>query len=94
VSGLGFVDCTGLRVIVDAVARARRSGVRFEVDRPVSAPVKRVITYLDAASQLWPSEPRLRVIDGSREDGPADSGRPRVAGYADWGVVTAVSRRR
>jgi len=73
-SGLGFIDCTGLRAIIDAVAAARRNRQPLEVSRPVSAPVKRVITFMNAASLLWPAEgegarPALRVIDGIRSDG-------------------------
>ena len=80
-SRLGFIDCTGLRTIVQALDRAWRDRQRLEVDRPVSAPVKRVITFLDVASELWPphsggSRVPLRVIDGMRQSGGDDSGRP------------------
>ena len=65
-SELGFIDCTGLRTIAREGERARALGLRMEVDRPVSAPVKRVISFLNAESELWPTAarpPRLRVVD-------------------------------
>jgi anti-anti-sigma factor len=70
-SELGFIDCTGLRTIAREGQRARARGLRFEVDRPVSAPVKRVISFLDAESELWPTAagpPRLRVVDAGSGD--------------------------
>lgn len=54
-SELGFIDCTGLRTIIRECERARGRGVRIEIDRPVSAPVKRVITFLGAELELWPT---------------------------------------
>jgi anti-anti-sigma factor len=70
-SELGFIDCTGLRTIAREGERARALGLRMEIDRPVSAPVKRVISFLKAESELWPTAagpPRLRVVDsGSTE---------------------------
>jgi anti-anti-sigma factor len=82
-SELEFIDCTGLEAIVDELTAARRLGQSVEVDRPVSAPVKRVITFMDASSILWPADdevprPALRVIDGSR-DADSDSLRRREA---------------
>jgi ABC-type transporter Mla MlaB component len=69
VSGLEFIDCSGLEAIMDELASARRAGHAVEVDRPVSAPVKRVITFMDVADVLWPDDvddgrPALRVIEG------------------------------
>jgi anti-anti-sigma factor len=66
-SQLGFIDCTGLQTIVRALETARRNRHRLEVDRPVSPPVKRVITFLDLAAVLWPSgadaaRPALRLV--------------------------------
>ncbi len=60
---------------MDELASARRAGHDVEVDRPVSAPVKRVITFMDVADVLWPDEagqsrPMLRVIEG---EAPAES---------------------
>jgi anti-anti-sigma factor len=84
-SALEFIDCTGLEAIMDELASARRAGHPVEVDRPVSAPVKRVITFMDVADVLWPDEaddarPALRVIEG---EAPAESveaiRRPRGA---------------
>jgi anti-anti-sigma factor len=68
-AALEFIDCTGLEAIMDELASARRAGHAVEVDRPVSAPVKRVITFMDVADVLWPQDadagrPMLRVIEG------------------------------
>ncbi len=84
-SVLEFIDCTGLEAIMEELASAQRAGQPVEVDRPVSAPVKRVITFMDVADIMWPtgehdSRPTLRVIDGQA---PAESveavRRPREA---------------
>jgi hypothetical protein len=66
------MDCTGLEAIIDELTAARRLGRIIEVDRPVSPPVKRVITFMDVSAILWPPEPDaarppLRVIDGAAE---------------------------
>jgi anti-anti-sigma factor len=71
-SELEFIDCSGMEALIDELASARRSRRSLEVDRPVSAPVKRVITFMDVASDLWPPEakvprPALRVIEGTGE---------------------------
>jgi anti-anti-sigma factor len=76
-SELEFIDCTGLEAIIDELTAARRLGRDVEVDRPVSAPVKRVITFMDVAAIVWPPDPDaarppLRVIDGA---GDAESER-------------------
>jgi len=76
-SELEFIDCSGLEAIIDELAAARRLGQSLEVDRPVSAPVKRVITFMDAAAVLWPPDSEgppapLRVIEGAREAEPED----------------------
>ncbi len=73
-SELEFIDCTGLETIIDELTTARRLGRDLEVDRPVSPPVKRVITFMDVSSILWPADPArarppLRVIDGAVDDG-------------------------
>lgn len=105
-SELEFIDCTGLEAIIGELTEARAAGRSLEVDRPVSAPVKRVITFLDAASVLWPSEsevprPALRVIDGAAEapgespPGPPDPrapAAPHAFGVVAEGSVDARSR--
>jgi anti-anti-sigma factor len=82
-SELEFIDCSGLEALVDALARGGRLGRRLEVDRPVSAPVKRGITFLDASSLLWPADPERvypppRVIEGGVE-AAADGGSASAA---------------
>jgi ABC-type transporter Mla MlaB component len=74
-SGLEFIDCSGLEAIIDELAAARRLGQSLEVDRPVSAPVKRVVTFMDASAVLWPPDADgpptpLRVIDGAVDADP------------------------
>lgn len=73
-SELEFIDCTGLEAVIEELISARDAGRSLEVDRPVSAPVKRVITFMDVASVLWPPasevpRPALRVIAGASETG-------------------------
>jgi anti-anti-sigma factor len=72
-SGLEFIDCSGLEAIIDELAAARRLGQSLEVDRPVSAPVKRVVTFMDASAVLWPPDAEgppapLRVIEGGADE--------------------------
>jgi anti-anti-sigma factor len=76
-SGLEFIDCTGMAALIDELTSGRRLGRSVEVDRPVSAPVKRAITFMDVASDLWPPESEvartvLRVIDGDGEPAPGE----------------------
>jgi anti-anti-sigma factor len=93
-SELEFIDCTGLEAIIKELAAARRAGQAVEVDRPVSAPVKRVITFMDACETLWPPEdetarPALRVIDGDAAAAPPSEAGPttRKASPQALGVV-------
>jgi anti-anti-sigma factor len=55
-SELEFIDCTGIRAILDAMARARREGSALEVDRLVSPIVGRVVSLGSVAGELWPAE--------------------------------------
>lgn len=76
-SELEFIDCTGMEALMDELTSARRRGQRIEIDRPVSAPVKRAITFMDVASVLWPPEyetvrSMLRVVEGAVEPPPVD----------------------
>src|ERR1700742_4463429 len=41
-SELEFIDCSGIRAILDAMAQARREGTALEVDRSVSPLVGRL----------------------------------------------------
>jgi anti-anti-sigma factor len=54
-SELEFIDCTGIRAILDAMADARREGCAFEVDRSVSPIVGRIVSLGSIAAELWPS---------------------------------------
>jgi anti-anti-sigma factor len=95
-SELEFIDCTGLEAIIDELTAARRLGRSLEVDRPVSAPVKRVITFQDASSLLWPADgddlrPALRVIDGPTY-GDSDSAAPVARGERPAGAATCRQR--
>jgi anti-anti-sigma factor len=86
-SELEFIDCTGFDAIIAELTAARRLGQDVEVERPVSAPVKRVITFMDVSAILWPPEPDatrppLRVIEGARDSESERSDalpRPRQA---------------
>lgn len=55
-SQLEFIDCSGLRAILSALADARRKQRALEVDRRVSPNVSRVISLVHIASDLWPAE--------------------------------------
>lgn len=55
-SELEFIDCSGIRTILDAMAEARREGCAFEVDRSVSPIVRRIVSLGAIAAELWPAE--------------------------------------
>jgi anti-anti-sigma factor len=55
-SELEFIDCSGIRAILEAMAEARRGGCVFEVDRAVSPVVGRVVSLGTIAAELWPAE--------------------------------------
>ena len=55
-SELEFIDCSGLRAILDAMARGRREGAPLEVDRSVSPFVGRIVSLGAVAGDLLPSE--------------------------------------
>ncbi len=55
-SELEFIDCAGIRAILDAMAEARRGGCAFEVDRAVSPIVGRIVSLGAIAGELWPAE--------------------------------------
>ncbi|HEY6522317.1 MAG TPA: STAS domain-containing protein [Solirubrobacteraceae bacterium] len=55
-SELEFIDCSGIRTILDAMAEARRDGCGFEVDRSVSPMVRRIVSLGAIAAELWPAE--------------------------------------
>jgi anti-sigma B factor antagonist len=51
---LEFIDSTGLRELLLAVAHAGRDGWDLEIDLHVSEPVGRVIELAGVGSQFWP----------------------------------------
>lgn len=53
-SGLQFIDSTGLRVIITAVIAARRAGWSLEVERQLPNAVERVLRLVQADQLLWP----------------------------------------
>ena len=55
-SQLDFIDCSGLRAILNALADARGKQRALEVDRRVSPNVSRVISLVHIASDLWPAD--------------------------------------
>jgi anti-anti-sigma factor len=54
-SELEFIDCSGIRTILDAMAQARREGRSFEVDPSVSPMVGRIVALGAIAGDLWPA---------------------------------------
>ena len=55
-SELDFVDCSGIRTILEAMAQARRDGCTVEVDRAVSPMVGRIVSLAAITAELWPTE--------------------------------------
>lgn len=53
-SGVTFIDCTGLAAVLGALRKARARQMTLEVDRNVSRPVRRIIEFLEVAPLLWP----------------------------------------
>src|SRR5579875_830366 len=52
-SGLDFIDSSGLRVLVDYSSRAANAGCDLRVDQNVSTTVERVIQMMGLGSFLW-----------------------------------------
>jgi anti-anti-sigma factor len=53
---LHFIDSSGLREIIRAVADSRRDGWRLDVDEPVGEHVARTIDLVGARPLLWPRD--------------------------------------
>ena len=51
---LEFIDSTGLRELILAVADAERDGWELEIDPHVSEPVRRVIELAGVRTRFWP----------------------------------------
>jgi anti-sigma B factor antagonist len=56
-SELEFIDCSGIRAILDALSQARRDGGAMEVERTVSPIVGRLVSLGSISADLWPTEP-------------------------------------
>jgi anti-anti-sigma factor len=54
-AGLEFMDSSGLRVVIAAVADSRRDGWRLEIADEVATPVARLIDIVGVSSRFWPS---------------------------------------
>jgi anti-anti-sigma factor len=65
-SQLEFIDCSGIRTILNALAESQRDERELEVGRTVSPMVERVISLADVAPDLWPDRPlRSRPNDAA-----------------------------
>lgn len=53
-SGVTFIDCSGLTALLTAVRNARRDGYELQVDDPVSLPVQRMVEMTGVDGLLWP----------------------------------------
>jgi anti-anti-sigma factor len=56
-SGLEFIDSSGVRAIVLGLKHARQCGRELEVDSRISGTVKRMIEIMGIGPQLWPEAP-------------------------------------
>jgi anti-sigma B factor antagonist len=54
-SGLDFIDSSGLHVLIDACHAARRGGWRLEIDPALRQPVRRTIEIVSLDGVLWPT---------------------------------------
>lgn len=64
-SQLEFIDCSGVRAILNALADARGKQRALEVDRRVSPNVSRVISLVHIASDLWPVDALADGVSGA-----------------------------
>ena len=53
-SGVTFIDCSGLAVLLAELRASREDGWRLEVDQGVSQPVRRIIEMTGVTAQVWP----------------------------------------
>lgn len=58
-SSVEFIDCRGLRVLIDAVAGATHDRRQLVIDPDVSAPVRRLIALTDTGRRIWPGHRSL-----------------------------------
>jgi anti-anti-sigma factor len=54
VAGLEFMDSSGLRAVIMALAESRRDGWQLEIVDEVTAPVARLIDLVGVRSHFWP----------------------------------------
>jgi anti-anti-sigma factor len=55
-SGLQFIDSSGIREILREIADARRDGWELEVDGPMTDQVARTVDLVGVREFLWPGE--------------------------------------
>ncbi len=55
-SGLDFIDSSGIRELIRQVAEARRDRWQLEVDGPMADQVARTIDLVGAHALLWPDD--------------------------------------
>ncbi len=53
-SGVTFIDCSGLTALLSALEEARSAGWVVEVDKRVSPAVRRIIEMTHTRDQIWP----------------------------------------
>ena len=53
-SGITFIDCSGLTFLLSELHTARENGWPVEVDREVSRSVRRIIQMTGVAGLVWP----------------------------------------
>ena len=58
-SGLDFIDSSGVQTIVLALRHARQSECELEVDRRVSKSVQRMVDMMGIGPALWPGSGRV-----------------------------------
>jgi anti-anti-sigma factor len=55
-SGLDFIDSSGVQELIDQVTEARRGHWQLEVDGPMADQVARTIDLVGARAILWPPD--------------------------------------
>jgi anti-sigma B factor antagonist len=55
-SGLQFIDSSGIREVIRALSVARSSGWQLEIDGPLTDQVKRTVDLVGVHEFLWPDE--------------------------------------
>jgi anti-anti-sigma factor len=55
-SGLQFIDSSGIQEVIRELADARRDGWQLEVDGPMTDQVARTVDLVGARDFLWPEE--------------------------------------